>query len=71
MPELAEVKIMSGYINQSSKNKIFDKLYHVGKGNVTTDDMIGDKFTVGTVPFGKELQLKLKLPNKWEYKNKL
>ena len=33
MPELAEVRIMSDYINHHSKKRKFTKLYHVLKGN--------------------------------------
>ena len=33
MPELAELKIMSDYINQNVKDKVFNKSFHVLKGN--------------------------------------
>ena len=34
MPELAEVRIMSDYINHHSKKRKFTKLYHVEKGTI-------------------------------------
>jgi len=58
MPELTEVKIMSDFINQNSKDKIFTKLYHVEKGNNPIDSKLIDNFKVKTNSFGKELQLK-------------
>jgi hypothetical protein len=33
MPEGPELKIMADYINQNVKNKIFNKSFHVLKGN--------------------------------------
>lgn len=37
MPEAAEVRIMSEYVSQLSKDKKFTKLYHVQKGNQAFD----------------------------------
>lgn len=58
MPEGPEVKIMSDFINQNSKNKTFTKLYHVEKGNNPIDSKLIEDFKIETNSFGKELQLK-------------
>lgn len=57
MPELAEVKIMSDYINFNVKDKKFSKLYHVEKGNNPVDSKIIENFTVNSESNGKELIL--------------
>lgn len=59
MPELAEIKIMSNYINHISKDKKFTKLYHVEKGNKPIDSELINNFKVETDSFGKELKLKV------------
>ena len=59
MPELAELKIMSDYINQKSKEKIFTKIFHVEKGNNPIDSKIIENFKVEANSFGKELQLRV------------
>ena len=60
MPELAEIKIMSDYINHHSKKRKFTKLYHVEKGNNPIDSELIEDFEVIANSFGKELQLKTK-----------
>lgn len=59
MPELAELKIMSDYINHHSKDKTFTKVYHVEKGNNPIDSNLIENFTVMAESFGKELKLYL------------
>jgi hypothetical protein len=59
MPELAELKIMSDYINQNVKDKTFTKLYHVEKGNIPVDSNLIEKFKLEADSNGKELVLKL------------
>jgi len=57
MPELAEVKIMSDYINHNVNDKTFSKIYHVEKGNNPIDSKIIENFTVRSDSNGKELNL--------------
>jgi len=57
MPELAEVKIMSDYININVKDKQFKKIYHVEKGNSEKDSKLIESFSVSSKSFGKELLL--------------
>jgi endonuclease VIII-like 1 len=64
MPELAEIKIMTDYINHHSKKRKFTKLYHVEKGNNPIDSELIEDFEVIANSFGKELQLKTKNDNK-------
>ena len=59
MPELAELKIMSDYINQNVKDKTFTKLYHVEKGNIPVDSNLIENFKLESVSNGKELLLRL------------
>ena len=59
MPELAEVKIMSDYINQNSKDRKFTKLYHVEKGNNSIDSNLITNFNVESNSNGKELLLRV------------
>lgn len=59
MPELAELKIMSDYINHNVKDKIFDKSFHVLKGNNPEEFKLIEQFRVSSDSFGKELKLKL------------
>lgn len=59
MPELAELKIMSDYINQNVKEKTFTKLYHVEKGNNPVDSNLIENFKVESVSNGKELVLRV------------
>ena len=59
MPELAELKIMSDYINQNVKDKTFTKLYHVEKGNIPIDSNLIENFKLEADSNGKELVLKL------------
>jgi formamidopyrimidine-DNA glycosylase len=55
MPELAELKIMSDYINQNVKDKVFNKSFHVLKGNNPEQFQLIDEFKVDAESFGKEL----------------
>jgi formamidopyrimidine-DNA glycosylase len=55
MPELTEVRIMSDFINQNSKN-IFKKAFHVEKGNIPTQ-FIEKDFNISSNSRGKELLL--------------
>jgi endonuclease VIII-like 1 len=64
MPELAEIKIMTDYINHHSKKRKFTKLYHVEKGNNPIDSELIEDFEVMANSFGKELQLKTKSDTK-------
>jgi endonuclease VIII-like 1 len=59
MPELAELKIMSDYINQNSKEKTFTKSFHVEKGNNLVEFKLLDNFNLESESFGKELKLKI------------
>lgn len=59
MPELAEVKIMSDYINQNSKDRKFSKLFHVEKGNNPIDSKLIENFSVESDSNGKELLLRV------------
>lgn len=58
MPELAELKIMSDFINQSVENKTFNKSYHVLKGNNPEQFTLLEKFNIESESFGKELIIK-------------
>jgi endonuclease VIII-like 1 len=60
MPELAEIKIMSDYINQNVEGKTFTKLFHVKKGNIPEDSKIIENFEMSADSNGKELILNLK-----------
>jgi endonuclease VIII-like 1 len=57
MPELTEVKIMSDFINQKSKNVRFNEAFHVEKGNIPTPFKYDHKFNVSSTSNGKELLL--------------
>jgi len=59
MPEWAEVRISADYINANSEGKIFDKLFHVEKGNIAKLDLDYSNFTINADTNGKELILKL------------
>jgi endonuclease VIII-like 1 len=59
MPELAELKIMVDYINQNVKDKVFNKSFHVLKGNNPEQFQLLDEFKVDAESFGKEIKLKL------------
>lgn len=63
MPELPECKIMSDYINQHSKNKTFNKIFNVEKGNIPSEYSSND-FTLCSTTNGKELQLSLQFADK-------
>jgi endonuclease VIII-like 1 len=58
MPELAELKIMADYINQSVKEKKFNKSFHVLKGNNPEEFFLLDEFNIEAESFGKELILR-------------
>ncbi len=55
MPELAELKIMADYINQNVKDKVFNKSFHVLKGNNPEQFQLLNEFKVEAESFGKEL----------------
>ena len=63
MPELPECKIMSDYINHHSKNKTFNKIFNVEKGNIPSE-YSSDNFTLSSSTNGKELQLSLQFEDK-------
>ena len=60
MPELAEIKIMSDFINQNCKDKTFTKLEHVEKGNNPKPSHHIRKFKIHSETNGKELLLSIK-----------
>jgi endonuclease VIII-like 1 len=59
MPEIAEVRIMSEYVNHYSEGKKFKKLYHVEKGNIPIDSELIEGFYVKSDSNGKELSLRV------------
>ncbi len=59
MPELAELKIMSDYINQKCSQKVFNKSFHVAKGNNPEKFTLLDEFTITAISFGKELKINM------------
>lgn len=60
MPELAEYRIMSDFINQTSKDKIFFKAFNVERGNIASEIDVGfNNFIVSSKSIGKELILDL------------
>jgi endonuclease VIII-like 1 len=59
MPEAAEVRIMSEYVSQLSKDKKFTKLYHVQKGNQPFDANFDDYY-LDCDFYGKQIILFLK-----------
>ena len=59
MPEIVEVKIMSEFINKNSKGRIFNKLFHVEKGNNAIDSKLIEKFNIESDSNGKELYLRV------------
>lgn len=59
MPELAELKIMSDFINSNVKDKVFNKSFHVLKGNNPEQFHLLHEFKVDAESFGKELIIKL------------
>ena len=56
MPEAPEIRIMSDFINQNSKNFRFKKLFHVEKGNNPIDSNY-DQYNISADFYGKQLQL--------------
>lgn len=59
MPELAEVKIMSDFVNDKSKNTRFIQAWHVEKGNNPKPFDYQHKFNIQSDTNGKELILNL------------
>ena len=59
MPEGPELRIMCDYINQSTKDKTFKKIYHVERGNKPIDSKIIENFKIEANSSGKELTLKV------------
>ena len=60
MPELPEVRIMSDFINQSSKNINFKTFYKVEKNNSQSEpyDLI-ENFNITAIPYGKTMYVHL------------
>ncbi len=58
MPELAELKIMADYINQNVKRKVFNKSFHVLKGNNPEQFHLLDEFQIDAESLGKELVIR-------------
>lgn len=58
MPEGPELKIMADFINQNTKGKVFDKSFHVLKGNNPEKFHLLDQFKIDAESFGKELILR-------------
>lgn len=58
MPEIAEVRIMSDFINKNSKDKKFTKIFNIEKGNISTE-YLDSEFTISSECNGKELILNL------------
>lgn len=58
MPELAEVRIMSEYINHHSDGKTFESAYHVAKGNIP-EEFHNTNFQITSESNGKELLVKI------------
>jgi endonuclease VIII-like 1 len=56
MPEAPEIRIMSDFINQNSKDFRFKKLFHVEKGNNPIDSNY-DQYNVSADFYGKQLKL--------------
>lgn len=58
MPELAELKLMSDFINVKSENKEYEACFFVEKGNVLKDsNLVEGKFNLSAESYGKELTL--------------
>lgn len=55
MPEWAEVRISGDYINKNCELKKFNKLFHVEKLNIATQDGAFSDFTINAISNGKEL----------------
>jgi len=66
MPEGPELKIMADYINQNVKGEVFNKSFHVLKGNNPEQFHLIDEFKVEAESFGKELIIKFIDKNKVE-----
>jgi len=64
MPEGPELRIMSDFINESSKDRTFTNLFHVEKGNVPIKDISISNFKILSSSNGKELALSLRTPQK-------
>ena len=58
MPELAELKIMADYINQNVKRQVFNKSFHVLKGNNPEQFQLLDEFQIDAESLGKELVIR-------------
>jgi len=59
MPELAEVKIMSDFINQNSQDRVFNCVNHIDNNNTIVNPIIVEDFTLSADTNGKELLLNL------------
>jgi len=58
MPEIAEVRIMSDYINYYSDGNIYNSAYHVEKGNIPKK-FRDNEFKIESTSNGKELIVKV------------
>lgn len=59
MPESPELRIMSDFINEKSKNRIYKKMFHVEKGNTPIESKEINEFQISSKSIGKELILNL------------
>lgn len=58
MPELAELRLMSDFINDKSKDKDYQACFFVEKGNILKDSrLIEGDFKLSAKSYGKELTL--------------
>jgi len=63
MPEGPEIRIMSDFINEKTKDKVFRKAFHVNKGNNPIEfeeDLSSEIFQIISSFYGKKLILHLK-----------
>jgi endonuclease VIII-like 1 len=60
MPEIAELMIMSDFINKNSENRIYDKIFFVEKENKAIDpNIVFNEFKVKSKSSGKELVISI------------
>jgi endonuclease VIII-like 1 len=60
MPELAEIMIMSDFINDKSENKTYNNLFFIEKGNTVINSNLTNKhFKVKSNSAGKELSISI------------
>ena len=61
MPEGPELKIMADFINQNTKGKVFDKSFHVLKGNKPEQFHLLNKFKIKQLFKNKNKQKLIKI----------